>query len=149
MLMHSIAKNELTPFLYYSQVYQRSLPNQLSDQQYHFVECMWRLSEDGCFLNFCTWGYCLVAEKVPNKHIRPMQLWWRWVPHQLECCVSELIGLFFIQRPPGKDGRDFSSLNLVKEFVNNSVTKGVTTQNLAKPFQWMCICIILMLAPIP
>ena len=49
--------------------------------------------------------------------------------------MSVLICMFFIQGPPGKDGRDFSSLNLVKEFVNNSVTKGVTTQNLAKPFQ--------------
>ena len=35
---YSITTNgELTPVLYYVQVYLRSLPNRLSDQQYHFV----------------------------------------------------------------------------------------------------------------
>ena len=39
--MYSIARNgKLTPFLYYSHVYLRSLPNQLLDQQYHLIECM-------------------------------------------------------------------------------------------------------------
>ena len=55
--------------IYYSQVYLRSLPNQLLDQQYQFIECMLRLSGDGCFVNFCTQEYCLVPKKVPNKHI--------------------------------------------------------------------------------
>ena len=37
----------LTAFLYYSQVHLGSLPNQLLDQQYHFIECMWKLSGTG------------------------------------------------------------------------------------------------------
>ena len=38
--LDSIASNgELPPFLYFSQVYLRSLPNQLMDQQYHLCEC--------------------------------------------------------------------------------------------------------------
>ena len=31
---------------------------------------------------------------------------------------------FSFQGPPGKDRRDFSSLNLVKDFVNDTVIKG-------------------------
>ena len=53
--------------------------------------------------------------------------------------MSVLICMFFIQGPPGKDGRDFSSLNLVKEFVNNSVTKGETTKNLALLYINECV----------
>ena len=47
-----------------------SLPNQLLDQQYHFIECM--LSGDGCFAIFCTYAYCLETKKEPNKHISPI-----------------------------------------------------------------------------
>ena len=37
-MLYSIARNgELPPFLYYSQVYLRSLPNQLMKQQYSFL----------------------------------------------------------------------------------------------------------------
>mgnify|MGYP001793928738 FL=1 len=59
-----------------------SLPNQLLDQprkypsagisldqQYHFIECMWRLSGDGCLVNFCTYKYYPVPKKSPNKYI--------------------------------------------------------------------------------
>ena len=81
----SIVRNgELSTFLYYSQVYLRSLPNQLMDHQNTFFQCMWRLSRNGCFAAFCTLGYCLVSNKVPikvptkaqNKLISPIKLFW-------------------------------------------------------------------------
>ena len=66
--------------LYYSQVYLRSLPNQLMEQQNSFFECMWMLSGNGCFGTFCTLGYCLIPKKVPNELISPNWLCWGWVP---------------------------------------------------------------------
>ena len=59
---------------YYSQVYLRSLPDQLMDQQYHHFECMWGLKGNSCFVTFCTLGNCLVLKKVPNKHINQISL---------------------------------------------------------------------------
>ena len=41
-------------FPYYSQVYLRSLPNHLMDQQNTFLEYMWRLSGNGCLVIVCT-----------------------------------------------------------------------------------------------
>ena len=56
--LYSIARNgELPPFLYYSQVYLRSLPNQLMEQQNFFFEGKWMLSGNGCFATFYTLGY--------------------------------------------------------------------------------------------
>ena len=40
---------------------------------------MWRLSWNGCFVNFCTLGYCLVPKTVSNKHVSPIELFRGWV----------------------------------------------------------------------
>ena len=78
--LNSIASNgELPPFVYYPQVFWTSLPNQLMEQQYSFLECMRRLSGNGCFGTFCTLGYCLIPREVPNELISPNWLCWGWV----------------------------------------------------------------------
>ena len=75
--LYSIERNdELPRFSYYSQVSLRSLPNKLMEQEYSFFECMWTLSGNGCFGTFCTLGYCLIPEEVPNELISPNWLCW-------------------------------------------------------------------------
>ena len=52
-ILYIIARySELTHFGYFLQVYLTSWPYQPSDQQYHFIGSMWRLSRDGLFVNF-------------------------------------------------------------------------------------------------
>ena len=55
--LHYIARNgELPPFQYYPQVYLRSLPNQLMEQQNSFFEFMWMFQEMVAFELFALWG---------------------------------------------------------------------------------------------
>ena len=69
---NSIARSVVPPpFLYYPQVYLRSLRNQLMEQQYSFLECMWMLSGNGPLGLFALWGYCLIPEKVPSEVTNP------------------------------------------------------------------------------
>ena len=53
----------MSTFLLYLQGYLRSLPNQLMDQQYTLFESMWRLSENGCFVTFCTLSVSVMEEE--------------------------------------------------------------------------------------
>ena len=73
---------ELTPFQYYSQEYLRSLPNQLLDQQSHFVEYVFceflhlGISQLG-WADLLIWylflykTICFVQKKVPDEQISP------------------------------------------------------------------------------
>ena len=66
--------------LYYSQVYLRSLPIQLMEQQNSFSEWTWMLSGNECCGTFCTLRYYLIPKKVPNELMSQNWLCGGWVP---------------------------------------------------------------------
>ena len=63
-----IARNDkLPPFFYFTRSFSDHCPISSWNSKTLFeCTCMWRLSENGRFVTFCTYGYFLVSKKLSN-----------------------------------------------------------------------------------